>query len=251
MAQTTSYEIDNESGAVVRGRLNDVFAAIQSSNSGPTPPADTAPGMLWLDTSGSPSVLFRRNAADSDWVPVAPEIASQAEAEAGTNNTKLMTPLRTAQAIDELIPPVAQLTQLQAEDPASTVFGTVSGELLAAAIAEAGLPEPDFTDEVGPNFPSAGSTTVFTHGLGGIPKLVQIYAVCTTATRGYSVGDKIPMHTNYSSTNQGSNYQVDNLAIRFLIGTSNTYIFGRDNNVFLTLTTTEAANFKLRVEAWA
>ena len=130
MAQTTSYEIDNDSGAAVRARLNDVFAAVQSSNSGPTPPADTAPGMLWLDTSGSPSVLFRRNAADSDWVRVVPEIASQAEAEAGADNTRLMTPLRTAEAIAELSPAPSELTETQATDDTSTVFGTVSGQRL-------------------------------------------------------------------------------------------------------------------------
>jgi hypothetical protein len=55
-------------------------------------------------------------------------IADQAEAEAGTDNTKLMTPLRVAQA-------VPSLTSEQATDPESAVFGTISGELLSGAIA--------------------------------------------------------------------------------------------------------------------
>jgi hypothetical protein len=59
--------------------------------------------------------------------------ADQAEAEAGTDNTKLMTPLRVAQSVAENAPAPAQLTQGQAEDPASTVFGTASGERLAQA----------------------------------------------------------------------------------------------------------------------
>ena len=60
-------------------------------------------------------------------------LADQAEAQAGTDDAKFMTPLRTAEAIAALTPPVAQLTQGQAEDPASTVFGTVSGQRLAQA----------------------------------------------------------------------------------------------------------------------
>lgn len=99
MAQTTDYEIANSSGLVFRGRVNEVLAAVQSSNSGATAPTDTTAGMLWLDTSVTPEVLRRRNAADSAWVVVSGDIASQAEAEAGTDNTKLMTSLRVAQAI--------------------------------------------------------------------------------------------------------------------------------------------------------
>lgn len=38
-----------------------------------------------------------------DNLPSIPDIATQAEAEAGTNNTKMMTPLRTKQAIGKLV----------------------------------------------------------------------------------------------------------------------------------------------------
>jgi len=102
MAQTTDYEIANSSGLVFRGRVNEVFAAVQSNNSGSTAPTDTVGGMLWLDTSVSPAVLRRRNSADSAWLVTFSEedYASQAEAEAGSNNTKLMTPLSVSQAID-------------------------------------------------------------------------------------------------------------------------------------------------------
>jgi hypothetical protein len=57
-------------------------------------------------------------------------LADKATAEAGINNTEFMTPLRTNEAIAALAPAPAQLTQTQAEDPASTVFGTVSGQRL-------------------------------------------------------------------------------------------------------------------------
>lgn len=54
-------------------------------------------GDYYLNTSGTPTV---RVYSGSNWVPVsAMTIASQAQAEAGTNNTTAMTPLRTAQQI--------------------------------------------------------------------------------------------------------------------------------------------------------
>lgn len=101
MAQTTDYEIANSSGLVFRGRVNEVFAAVQSNNSGSTAPTDTVGGMLWLDTSVSPAVLRRRNSADSAWLVTFSEedYASQAEAQAGSNNTKLMTPLRVTENV--------------------------------------------------------------------------------------------------------------------------------------------------------
>jgi hypothetical protein len=58
-------------------------------------------------------------------------IASQAEAEAGTASDKLMTPQRTKQA-------VPNLTKTQVEDSTNTVFGAVSGQRLAEAIAGIG-----------------------------------------------------------------------------------------------------------------
>lgn len=71
MAQTTSYEIANDSGAVVRGRINEVFSAVQSNNAGLNPPPNPAPGMWWLDTSLTPPALRQRNAANTEWVAVA------------------------------------------------------------------------------------------------------------------------------------------------------------------------------------
>jgi hypothetical protein len=61
-------------------------------------------------------------------------VADKATAEAGTDNIRLMTPLRTNEAIAALAPAPAQLTQTQAENPASTVFGTVSGQRLGVKL---------------------------------------------------------------------------------------------------------------------
>ena len=67
MSQTTSFVIANDAGAAVRARLNEVIAALQSSNAGATAPSSPAAGMLWLDTSMVPPLLKRRNATNTDW----------------------------------------------------------------------------------------------------------------------------------------------------------------------------------------
>lgn len=57
-------------------------------------------GDFYLNTSGTPTV---RVYSGSNWIPIAAvTIASQGEAEAGSNNTNFMTPLRTSQAIAAL-----------------------------------------------------------------------------------------------------------------------------------------------------
>ena len=94
-------------------------------------------------------------------------LADQAEAQAGTDSAKFMTPLRTAEAIAALTPPVAQLTQLQAEDPASTVFGTVSGQRLAQHTDDAFNvtgDAPKFACRAWVNFDGAGTVAIRASG---------------------------------------------------------------------------------------
>jgi hypothetical protein len=105
----SSYTLDNKSGALFRADLNTLAAAIQSGNSGATAPTDTRGGMVWVDTSTTPATLRVRNAGDTAWVALGTlgtdfavaglTIASQSDAETGTDNAKLMTPLRTEQAV--------------------------------------------------------------------------------------------------------------------------------------------------------
>lgn len=67
MAQTNSYVILDDSGLAVRVRINEVLAALQSSNAGATAPVATRPGMIWFDTGATPPVLRIRNAGDDGW----------------------------------------------------------------------------------------------------------------------------------------------------------------------------------------
>lgn len=108
------YVIDNQASASARADLNSLFQAIVSQNSGANAPATTYADMLWYETDTN--TLWKRNEANSGWISIGvfdetnskfepnQTFATQAEAEAGTNNTKATTPLRVAQAIAALVP---------------------------------------------------------------------------------------------------------------------------------------------------
>ena len=67
MAQTNSYVITNDAGLAVRQRMNEILAALHSTNAGPSAPSDTRAGMLWCDTSGAQLVIRVRNPTDDGW----------------------------------------------------------------------------------------------------------------------------------------------------------------------------------------
>lgn len=113
---THDYVIDNRSAAAFRADLNAALAAIVTNNSAAVAPTTTFADMLWYDTATN--ILKKRNEANSAWINLGTinegagtftptggtvAIASQAEAEAGTDNTKMMTPLRSAQANTQAI----------------------------------------------------------------------------------------------------------------------------------------------------
>lgn len=63
--------IDNASGLNVRTDMNAAMQALASCSAGPTAPATTYAGQLWLNLSGGgDGVLMQRNQANLAWVPV-------------------------------------------------------------------------------------------------------------------------------------------------------------------------------------
>lgn len=150
------YNLANQSGAQFRAELNLILAALQSCAYGATAPTTTTAGQIWVDASGPSPILKIRNALNTGWVALgtlAPggfelagttevgraliaaatvaaqrtalglgtgatlALASLAEAQAGTDNATLMTPLRVAQAI---IAQVAAASNLAADAMAAT-----------------------------------------------------------------------------------------------------------------------------------
>lgn len=98
------FVIANQTAASARSDINSALQALASNSLGGTAPSTTYAGQFWFDSGANK--LKIRNEGNSAWldfadvgssVTPAPGYASQAEAQAGTNNTKLMTPLRTVQ----------------------------------------------------------------------------------------------------------------------------------------------------------
>lgn len=91
-----------QSGTAVRTALNDYLQGLLTKNAGATAPADTFPGMDWIDTSGSPAVWKIRNQADDAWLSFANidastgiEILNEGAAVPGTGTANTFTENQT------------------------------------------------------------------------------------------------------------------------------------------------------------
>lgn len=95
---------------------------------------------------------------------------------------------------------------------------------------------------------TANSKHEFTHGLGAVPALIKVYAVCTSIDNGYAVGDCIDITSNASGSSQLVTTYADSTKVYVIINngisaTNPTSIPSAP--AALTLT-----NWKLRVRAW-
>ena len=128
------YNIANQTAPNFRADLNNALLALVSTNSGSSAPSTTFANQLWYDTTNNK--LMMRNEADNAWITVfesdqtnnrvnlitddiqyatsavtevkntsgttvlSLQVPSQSTAETGTENTQVMTPLRTKQSIE-------------------------------------------------------------------------------------------------------------------------------------------------------
>ena len=104
------YNIANQTASSARTDINNALSAIVTNNSGLLEPTTMFANMIWYDTTND--LLKIRDAGNTFWITLGTvaqgtskfepnqTIATQAEAEAGVQATKLMTAVRVAQAID-------------------------------------------------------------------------------------------------------------------------------------------------------
>ena len=124
------FVIANQTAPNFRADLNLALQALASNSSGATTPSTTYANMLWYDTATN--ILKMRSEADDAWINL------------GTLD----------QSANTFAPAgVAELTQVQAEDDTSTVFGQVSGQRLGQAVA-ANVNYPDNAIGVGQTWQS-------------------------------------------------------------------------------------------------
>jgi hypothetical protein len=103
------YNIANQTASSARTDINNALAAIVSTNSGVAAPTTTVGNMIWYDTANN--ILQIRDEGNTAWITLGTvdqgnskfepnqTLATQSEAEIGTNNTKAMTALRVLQSI--------------------------------------------------------------------------------------------------------------------------------------------------------
>ena len=104
------YDIANQAASAARSDINLALKALASTSSGATAPSITFANQLWYDTSTD--LLKMRNEANSAWITLGtvdqtnnkfePNYtpATNPEALAGTDNTKVMTPLRVKERVE-------------------------------------------------------------------------------------------------------------------------------------------------------
>lgn len=193
-------------------------------------------------------------------IPPVITIASQAQAQAGTDNTTVMTPLRTNQAIQVLGIPsslgVAQGDILYAT-AANTWVRLPKGMASQVLQMNAGATAPQWsTVPFTKSFQSAqqtitnGGALTLAHGLGTTPKLYLAYLQCTTADVGYSVGDETMLNptSNEAGSNRGLSLVPDGTNINVRFGAGGFQMTRKDTGGFYNVNN---SNWKFIVRAWA
>lgn len=138
--------------------------------------------------------------------------ASQAEAEAGADDTKAMTPLTTRQALDAAGAPF---------------------EATGLAMSQGGI------------------IHTLAHGLGVVPARLQLLLTCQTAENGFEVGDVVDLsssliHTTATS-NSGLISLVSNTQIRIVSSNTSFQLYNRSTGASFSITN---ASWTLTVRAW-
>jgi hypothetical protein len=221
---THDYVIDNQSASAFRSDLNGALQAIVTQNSNATAPATTYANMIWYDSANNQ--LKKRNEANSAWIVLGTidealstftpsgerALASQAQAEAGSDNTTVMTPLRSAQAIATLArTPTYQST------------------------------EQSFT---------FGNSITLTHGLGSLPSNVQVWLVCKVNDGGYLVNDwlgPIGSETFGDGANNGIVIAMNTTQVKLQIGSQSIAMPTWSTGTRFSIT---ASSWRLVVRAW-
>jgi len=106
------YDIANQTASNARVDINLALKALASQSSGSSAPTTTYANMVWYDTGTN--TLKMRSEADDAWITLG--VLDQ--------SANTFTPAG-----------ITNLTQVQAEDDTSTVFGQVSGERLGQALS--------------------------------------------------------------------------------------------------------------------
>jgi hypothetical protein len=138
------------------------------------------------------------------------------------------------------------------ETGTDTTEATVSPAKVAAAVG-ALAPAGPSVYRSSPGSIANNGEYLFTHGLGAVPDIVQVYLVCTTSNAGYEVGETIQIvpSSEIDGSNEGFGLKVDSTRVSIYIGengpgqyTNENLSFGnRDGSILV------AANWNMYIVA--
>lgn len=129
-----------------------------------------------------------------------------------------------------------------------------AGQVIAQ---NAGLTAPEWVNGFSKSYESAQTTVAlntlytFAHGLGGVPKLMQAYFVCTTAINGYAVGDYVPILHGTENYNSNVSPAIVMSATQIKVRIASDALMRSISPNGTTRTQYLPANFDLVVRAWA
>lgn len=140
---------------------------------------------------------------------------------------------------------------------ARTAIGmTAAGSALATA-ADATAQRAALGLQFGLGFESAqvaytaGGSATLAHGLGQVPKIVQVELECVTAEAGYAIGQRVIIGSGYDDNSQANgvavSYDTTNINLRFGAATMATVLnWGTGSRTNIT-----PANWRYRIKAYA
>jgi hypothetical protein len=133
----------------------------------------------------------------------------------------------------------------QTAAPGTNTRQLATTNFVKTAVDASPFPSPTFTSTVTGSGTWDSDITTVAHGLGAFPSFVSGYLVCTVATLGFSVGDRISWVTGLGGS-QGLGLSYD--ATNVYLTANNPIYFRRDTVSSLTISD---ANFNFVLEVWS
>ena len=202
------FAIANQSAPDFRSDLNNALQALASLSSGATAPATTYANMLWYDTANN--ILKMRSEADDAWISIG-YLDQSANAFRVLDDTQVVNTSGTQTGL------IGDQATAAWEAGTGTTESLVSPAKVKAAVDQ-GFDNRHYKSST-ISIANNGFYT-FTHGLGGVPDITQVYLQCTTAEHGYSVGDIIQIipWSDFEGQNEGHSVVVTSSAVEVRIG---------------------------------
>jgi hypothetical protein len=211
--------------------------------SGLTLAADRIPYATGPSTAAiTPLTLFGRSLIDD------------ADAAAGRATLGAQAAGATLTSLEGLSLVAGDILYITGPDTLARLPKGTAGQALVVNAAETA---PEWVSTFSKSYESAQTTVAlntlytFAHGLGGVPKLVQAYFVCTAAINGYAVGDYLPILHGTENYNSNVSPAIVMNATQIKVRIASDALMRSISPIGSSRMLYLAGNFDLVVRAWA